>query len=155
DRERGVPAPGVSRASRTLPGKGWAGHPLAISTALVLIFGAGLFALKIGSQTTTARSSEPVASRAPEAAPRDAVPSAAATPLTAIVGAPPPSSAPAPSVATREMQKLVVRAMEPTWIRVQIDEGRVVEELLASGAQREWTSDRQFVLSIGNAGGIE
>src|SRR5262249_782169 len=96
-----------------------------------------------------------VASRAPEAAPRDAVPSAAATPLTAIVGAPPPSSAPAPSVATREMQKLVVRAMEPTWIRVQIDEGRVVEALLASGAQREWASDRQFVLGIGNAGGIE
>jgi cytoskeleton protein RodZ len=38
---------------------------------------------------------------------------------------------------------------------VQIDDARVVEELLAPGAQREWTSDRRFVLTIGNAGGIE
>ena len=45
--------------------------------------------------------------------------------------------------------------MEPTWIRVQIDDARVVEELLEAGAQREWTSDRRFVLTIGNAGGIE
>src|SRR5262245_46658980 len=158
DRERGVPAPGVSRASRALPGKGWAGHPLAISTALVVIFGAGLIALRLGSQPVPTRSSEPVAaSRAPDPAARDIAPSAAASQVIPAVAATSTSSEPAPiaSTAAPETQKLVVRAMEPTWIRVQMGEGRVVEELLAAGARREWTSDRRFVLTIGNAGGIE
>ena len=64
----------------------------------------------------------------------------------------PPST---PSLLSPSTQRLIVRAVEPTWIRVQIDDARVVEELLAAGAQREWTSDRRFLLTIGNAGGIE
>ncbi len=60
---------------------------------------------------------------------------------------------PQPDVA--ETQRLVVKAVEPTWIRVQADEGRAVEELLAPGAQREWIAGKRFVLTIGNAGGIE
>jgi cytoskeleton protein RodZ len=69
-----------------------------------------------------------------------------------------PPAAAAPAIAQAgvpEMHRLVVKAVEPTWIRVQIDDARVVEELLAAGAQREWTSDRRFVLTIGNAGGIQ
>jgi cytoskeleton protein RodZ len=70
------------------------------------------------------------------------MPGAAATPALTPAGVP-------------DTQRLVVKAMEPTWIRVQIDDGRVVEALLEAGAQREWTSDRRFILTIGNAGGIE
>src|SRR4029077_13627740 len=69
-----------------------------------------------------------------------------------------PTSAPDPTIARAgapDTQRLLVKAVESTWIRVQIDDGRVVEELLTAGAQREWMSDRRFVLSIGNAGGIE
>jgi cytoskeletal protein RodZ len=52
-------------------------------------------------------------------------------------------------------QRLIIRAVEPSWIRVQTDDGRVVEELLAAGASREWTTERRFVVTIGNAGGVE
>jgi len=48
-----------------------------------------------------------------------------------------------------------MRAVEPTWIRVQVDEGQVAEELLQAGAVREWTAARRFVLTVGNAGGLE
>jgi hypothetical protein len=48
----------------------------------------------------------------------------------------------------------VVKALEPTWIRVQIDGTRSVEELLPAGATREWSAEKRFVLTVGNAGGI-
>ena len=52
-------------------------------------------------------------------------------------------------------QRLIIRAVEPSWIRVQTDDGRVVEELLSAGASREWTTERRFVVTFGNAGGVE
>jgi hypothetical protein len=48
-----------------------------------------------------------------------------------------------------------VRAVELTWVRLQLDDGPAVEELLQAGAVREWTASRRFVLTVGNAGGIE
>ncbi len=36
-----------------------------------------------------------------------------------------------------------------------VDEGQVAEELLQAGAVREWTAARRFVLTVGNAGGLE
>jgi cytoskeleton protein RodZ len=144
NQERGLPAMGESHAVRVRPRKRWVGHPLAVSGALLLIFGGGLVALKLVSQPAPTRMGEPRAAvRAPEPAPEPTMPPAAA----------------APAIITQarvpELQRLVVKAVEPTWIRVQIDDARVVEELLTAGAQREWTSDRRFVLTIGNAGGIE
>jgi hypothetical protein len=50
---------------------------------------------------------------------------------------------------------LIVRAIEPTWLRVQVDDGQVAEELLQAGAVREWTATRRFTLTVGNAGGVE
>ena len=148
---RGLPATGESHAVHVRPGRGWVGHPLAISGALLMIFGGGLVALKLVSQPMPAPWAPPkAATLAPESAP-EAVPPAAPA-----VSMPPSAVAPAITQARGpETQRLVVKAMEPTWIRVQIDDARVVEELLTAGAQREWTSDRRFVLSIGNAGGIE
>jgi hypothetical protein len=49
----------------------------------------------------------------------------------------------------------VIRAVEPTWIRVQPDDGRATEETLPPGASREWSAERRFLVTIGNAGGIE
>ena len=49
----------------------------------------------------------------------------------------------------------MIRAIEPTWIRVQVDDGQVAEELMQAGAVREWTAARRFVLTVGNAGGLE
>src|SRR5262249_52880349 len=52
-------------------------------------------------------------------------------------------------------QRLVVRAIEPTWLRVPVDDGRVEEDLMAAGTTRERRADKRFLLTVGNAGGIE
>lgn len=68
----------------------------------------------------------------------------------------PPPPAP-PAVAEGEESapvRLVARTTEPTWVRVQMDHGRVIEELIPAGSTRHWTSAGRFVLTIGNAGGI-
>ena len=92
----------------------------------------------------------PAASTVPAAS---ASPAPAATPRPAAPSATPPRAAtPAPPAGG---QRLVVRAIEPTWIRVQTDSGRVAEELLPAGASREWAAERRFLVTIGNAGGVE
>ena len=65
------------------------------------------------------------------------------------------SAAPAKAQPAAGSQRLLIRAVEPSWIRVQTDDGRVVEELLPAGASREWATERRFLVSIGNAGGVE
>src|SRR6266446_7926969 len=62
---------------------------------------------------------------------------------------------PAPGTTSTGGQRLVIRALEPTWVRVQTDEGRIAEELLPAGASREWAAERRFLVTIGNAGGVE
>ena len=49
---------------------------------------------------------------------------------------------------------LVARTSEATWIRVRTEDGRSSEETMPAGEMREWVSDRPFVLTIGNAGGV-
>lgn len=115
---------------------------------------------------TPAPTPPPVAAPAPTHAPAPAP--AAPTPSVATEPArptPPPAPSPptaAPSVARPASgtavtggQRLVIRAVEPTWVRVQTDEGRIAEELLPAGASREWAAERRFLLTIGNAGGVE
>ena len=50
--------------------------------------------------------------------------------------------------------RLVARTNETTWIRVRTEDGRMVEENVPAGEIREWVSNRPFVLTIGNAGGV-
>jgi cytoskeleton protein RodZ len=50
--------------------------------------------------------------------------------------------------------RLVARVSEPTWIRVRTDDGRNTEETIPAGQTREWVSNRPFVLTLGNAGGV-
>jgi cytoskeleton protein RodZ len=68
-----------------------------------------------------------------------------------------PTPAPAPAIVKSAAgpQRLLIKAVEPTWIRVQPDEGRATEELLPAGASREWSAERRFLVTIGNAGGVE
>ena len=94
----------------------------------------------------------PVAS-APARAAAVTVPSA--TPALPADPSPPPPSAPSTAEAKTLNHRLVVRAVEPTWLRVQVDDGQVSEELLQSGAVREWSAARRFTLTVGNAGGVE
>jgi cytoskeletal protein RodZ len=136
-----------------------------------------------GTPATTARTepARPSTSTAPSPAlvpaPSTPAPAISAPPVTAPTPSPtppvaadpprpetPPAGSPAPTAppATRPApgtastgQRLVIRAVEPTWVRVQTDEGRIAEELLPAGASREWAAERRFLVTIGNAGGVE
>src|SRR5438034_703621 len=50
--------------------------------------------------------------------------------------------------------RLVARVSEPTWIRVRTEDGSSTEETVPAGQIREWVSNRPFVLTLGNAGGV-
>jgi cytoskeleton protein RodZ len=50
--------------------------------------------------------------------------------------------------------RLVARVSEATWIRVRTEDGRSTEETIPAGQIREWVSNRPFVLTLGNAGGV-
>ena len=91
---------------------------------------------------------------APAAPPAAGEPARPATPPSTAAAAAPPAPRTSSAPASGE-QRLVIRAVEPTWIRVQTDEGRIAEELLPAGASREWAAERRFLLTIGNAGGVE
>jgi cytoskeleton protein RodZ len=135
------------------------GGPLLVSAILVLALGGSLFALHLGLKGPTREKvrAASVSPRAPEP-----VAMAPAAPTTPTVASPSPAPAPAPSPTTiageakpAGSHRLIMRAIEPTWIRVQVDDGPVAEELLQTGAVREWTAARRFVLTVGNAGGLE
>ena len=99
----------------------------------------------------------PATAAAPTASPAPPVaggPVRPATPPSATAAAAPAAPRTSSAPASGE-QRLVIRAVEPTWIRVQTDEGRIAEELLPAGASREWAAERRFLLTIGNAGGVE
>ena len=93
----------------------------------------------------------PAAASAPSVVPVAPAPPLAPAPPAA---SGPPASGP-PVEAKSGSHRLVVRALEPTWLRVQVDEGQVAEELLQTGAVREWSAARRFTLTVGNAGGVE
>jgi cytoskeleton protein RodZ len=147
--EPGAPAP--------RPAASWSSSPILVSLALLAAFGVGLLAIN-GIFKRPPKAPAPVAT-APEGveAPKPtAAPGAETSPIPAAAPRPAaPVQADKPAPVGSPAQRLVVRAVEATWIRVQTDDGRVAEELLPPGATREWTSSKRFVLTVGNAGGIE
>jgi cytoskeleton protein RodZ len=50
--------------------------------------------------------------------------------------------------------RLIARTSDVTWIRVRTEDGRSSEETVPAGEIREWVSDRPFVVTVGNAGGV-
>src|SRR5687767_7212920 len=110
----------------------------------------------------------PPAPKAPPARPPEPMrPAAPSTPVAAPVppiGSVPPVAAsglrplmPRVQTATTGVStpyRLVAPVSEPTWIRVRTEDGRTSEETVPAGAVREWVSNRPFVITIGNAGGV-
>lgn len=157
----------------------WALSSVAVGLALLVILGASLLALNLAMKRTggtsvaatkieseelaaPALSSTPSPTSSPTAQapavipPPKPVPPAPSVPEPMRPGSTPASSSVAkaePGSAGR--QRLLIKAVEPSWIRVQTDDGRVVEETLPAGASREWATERRFVVSLGNAGGVE
>jgi len=136
--ERGAPGERRAPASNA--------SPVLISLLLLVVFGFGLLAINLGFK----RGSLPAMSEMAPAVTFDR-PSAPTAPA-ASGGAAAPADAMAESPAS---QRLIVKAVEATWIRIQTDDRRVMEELLAPGATRQWTAEKRFLLTVGNAGGIE
>jgi cytoskeleton protein RodZ len=147
-------------------------EPVLVSLVLLLVLGVALFAVTFALQgrsksgvSPTERPSARVAAPAvrpsapaPAQAPPVATPPLALTPAPAPPKAavtPPNSTAPVlPAVAGATTYRLVARVKERTWVRVRSDDGRVTEETMSPGDVREWVSNRRFVLTIGNAGGL-
>jgi cytoskeletal protein RodZ len=156
------------------PRNTWAGSSVVVGLVLLVVLGAGLILVNLsvkksgGTSVATAKTESPApapvvppAPPAPAPAPPAPAPSAATEPVratpppTSSASTPPPATRPTSGAAVTGGQRLVIRAVEPTWVRVQTDEGRVAEELLPAGASREWAAERRFLLTIGNAGGVE
>jgi cytoskeleton protein RodZ len=135
-RARPVPRTGTATPS-------WVGSPAFISLVLLAIFGGGLLALN-----RVVAPVPPSARPAPVPTPTQPAPAATAPAASAR------SEGDAPAPAGAGAQHLVLSAIEPAWIRIQADDGKGIEELLEPGATREWTAQKRFVLTVGNAGGI-
>lgn len=156
----------------------WANSSVLVGLALLVILGIALIVINLTVKRTGGTSvaapkmevSVPVPSpipappaAAPVTPPGEAPrPVAAPAPTPAVAQSPAtPASTPAPTPAPAVVksspgpQRLLIKAVEPTWIRVQPDEGRATEELLPAGASREWSAERRFLVTIGNAGGVE
>jgi cytoskeleton protein RodZ len=158
----------------------WAPSSVLVGLALLVILGIALIVVNLTVRRTGGTSvaapkmdvSESLPMPEPAPAPRVAAPvetarqaaapapppaatSPASTP--AAMPAPEPAPTPAPAVARSASgpQRLMIRAVDATWIRVQPDEGRATEELLPAGASREWSAEHRFLVTIGNAGGVE
>lgn len=142
------PAPERSRPA-VGPEPGWSASPIVISLLLLLVFGGGLLAVNLGVK----RGTKPALSEGPAA--KVEAPSA---PVTSPDTGGSTASPATPTDLTTESansQRLVVKAIEETWIRIQPDDGHPMEELLPAGSTREWTAQKRFVLTVGNAGGIQ
>ena len=153
----------------------WASSSVVVGLALLVILGIALILINLtvkrtGGTSVAAPNSEISATMpTPAPAPLAAAPAPAEAPRSPTASPPPvvappasaPAVAPAPTPApavTRSVpgpHRLTIKAVDATWIRVQPDEGRATEELLPAGASREWSAERRFLVTIGNAGGVE
>jgi cytoskeleton protein RodZ len=161
------------------PRNTWASSSLVVGLVLLVVLGVGLIMVNLtvkksgGTSLGIARNEpvNPATSAAP--GPGPAAPAQPAPPMAAPAPPPPapvateplppgpapsapaPAATPGPAAPAPGGQRLVIRAVEPTWVRVQTDEGRIAEELLPAGASREWAAEHHFLVTIGNAGGVE
>ena len=122
--------------------------PVLVSFILLVVLGVALFAVTLALQSSRGGAG----ADAPRATRNLPAPGAATPPTPGTPAAPPAADAPA---APRPAgYRLVARTVEPTWIRVKTEDGKVVEENIPAGQTREWFSPGPFTLTVGNAGGI-
>lgn len=68
---------------------------------------------------------------------------------------PPPEIPSTGEPAVSERLRLELQALELTWVLVQVDEGQPQEVLLKRGDRVRWSANDKFVLTLGNAGGVQ
>lgn len=150
----------AASSSRSIPRASRASGPIVLSLVLLIVLGLALLALNVALK---GGAPPPPQQPGPAAQPDQPAGSPPATGATREAPTPSSGAVAAPRVvpdrgvaqAPVAKQRLVVKAVEATWIRVQMDNGEVAQELLPPGATREWSAEKRFVLTVGNAGGIE
>src|SRR5204862_777703 len=153
-----------------------------VSFVLLVILGMALFAVALMTQpareerverrtpdpapSETAASApasrptpEPAATPGPATSGTTSAPATAGVAVTAEASraaAPPPwlPNVQAATGGVASPYRLVARVSEPTWIRVRTEDGSSTEETVPAGQIRECVSNRPFVLTLGNAGGV-
>jgi cytoskeleton protein RodZ len=106
-------------------------------------------------RVSTPATQTPALAASPPATPVPA--GAVITPEPSRPAGPAPSWLPQVQAATGGVgspYRLIARASEATWIRVRTEDGHSSEETVPAGQTREWVSNRPFVLTLGNAGGV-
>jgi cytoskeleton protein RodZ len=157
-------APARSATSRSA-------SPIVISVMLLIVLGAGVLALKVAfkhppvaavtpvvnveppTEVQSPGKLEPVA-RGASLAKAESVPNVEHPIKVASPAAPAPVP-PSPAPTSAASQRLTVKANELTWLRIQTDDATAAEALLPPGTTREWTAEKRFLLTVGNAGGVE
>jgi cytoskeletal protein RodZ len=91
--------------------------------------------------------------RSPEIVAPQAQPRAAVTPLVQSPAV--PSSLPPQTVPGSARYHLRVRATAKTWFHITIDKQPMNRLILRPGQSLEWTAEKGFTLSLGNAGAVK
>lgn len=119
---------------------------------LLVVLGVALFTVTLWLQPAR----EPEPRPAPVVETRPAAETPRPVPAPAMPGPPTGASTGAPPqiAGVTSPYRLVARTSELTWIRVRTQDGRTSEENIPAGETREWVSNRPFILTIGNAGGV-
>jgi cytoskeletal protein RodZ len=105
----------------------------------------------IGAQPAASPSGSPEPT-APATSPGQPAP----LPIAGMPGQAPPPGPPA-ATADRSSRRLLLAAtaIEPTWMRVRADGGEEREVLLQKGQTVRFGAEKGFVVTVGNAGGIQ
>lgn len=97
----------------------------------------------------------------PSALPNPPAPALIPEPIQTIASVPAIPPPPKPEVVpparpavSGAAQELSLAASEPTWVQVMIDGGRTKEAILQPGERITWAAEREFRLTVGNAGGV-
>jgi cytoskeleton protein RodZ len=61
----------------------------------------------------------------------------------------------APVEKAKEGQRLQIVAKEKAWVRVIVDGQRPQDVMMEPGDSKSWSAEKQFVLTFGNAGGVD
>ena len=176
------PAAPPSTPATTTESEARSRSAVLVSFVLLVILGMALFAVALMTQpareerverrtpdpapSETAASApasrptpEPAATPGPATSGTTSAPATAGVAVTAEASravAPPPwlPDVQAATGGVASPYRLVARVSEPTWIRVRTEDGSSTEETVPAGQIREWVSNRPFVLTLGNAGGV-
>jgi cytoskeleton protein RodZ len=154
----------ISRVERTAaPEPVWKRHlTLAgLTIAVLAVVVSGVVALMSSAPPDEPNAISAPGRVAPPVPPDPPAPARIPEPIQTIASVPaippppkPQVSPPARPAASGAAQELSIAASEPSWLQVTIDGGQPKEAILQPGERITWAAEREFRLTVGNAGGV-